>query len=192
MIRLLTGSIVVLFSLLVLCDPPISDRRRRSAVVRSRVCTSVAGTTVGGRWSNATRLGGADGSLAEIWFDGGFAVPGLQGRLTKLLHELQPRAVVFSGCQEGTNVQMSTNTVIWIGTESGHSPSAVWNTQDDCDPGTGTPLGSMYMPKEVDLTLQNSDTWFYQVRLPPRNWQRRLEFPYAMSVLATQLIEDAQ
>ena len=37
----------------------------------------------------------------------------------------------------------------------------VWNTQDGCPSGAGTPWGTSYVPKEVDLTLQNSDTWFY-------------------------------
>ena len=38
----------------------------------------------------------------------------------------------------------------------------VWNTQDGCPSGAGTPDGASYVPKEVDLTLQNSDTWFYK------------------------------
>jgi len=55
----------------------------------------------------------------------------------------------------------SPNAVAWIGTESGHAPYPVWNTQDGCSSGAGTPFGKSYVPKEVDLTLQNSDTWFY-------------------------------
>ena len=97
-----------------------------------------------------------DGTLAEIWFDGGFSVPGMKDRLLTLLQEKQPRAAVFNGCG------LAKNAVAWIGTESGHAPYPVWNTQDGCPSGAGTPDGASYVPKEVDLTLQNSDTWFYK------------------------------
>lgn len=63
---------------------------------------------------------------------------------------------VFNGCG------LSPNAVLWIGTESGHSPGPIWNTQTGCASGAGTPYGSQYVPKEVDLTLQNDDTWFYR------------------------------
>lgn len=96
------------------------------------------------------------GDLAEIWFDGGFKVPGLEADLLNLLNETQPHASVFNGCG------LSRNAVAWIGTESGHAPYPVWNNQDGCPAGAGSPNGSSYVPKEVDLTLQNSDTWFYR------------------------------
>ena len=38
------------------------------------------------------------GDLTEIWFDGGFSVPGLEQRLLALLNSTQPHAVVFNGC----------------------------------------------------------------------------------------------
>ena len=63
---------------------------------------------------------------------------------------------MFNGCG------LAKNAVAWIGTESGHAPYPVWNTQDGCPSGAGTPDGASYVPKEVDLTLQNSDTWFYK------------------------------
>ena len=85
-------------------------------------------------------------------FDGGFNVPGLKEPLLALYNKLQSNAVVFNGCG------LSKNAVIWIGTESGHSPYPLWNTQTGCTAGTGTAEGTEYMPKEVDLTLQNSDT----------------------------------
>ena len=50
------------------------------------------------------------------------------------------------------------NAVIWIGTESGHAPYPVWSTQTGCASGAGSATGESYVPKEVDLTLQNSDT----------------------------------
>eukprot|EP00939_MAST-03C_sp_MAST-3C-sp1_P002314 g2314.t1 len=97
------------------------------------------------------------GPLAEIWFDGGYAVPGLQEKLLLLLNETQPHAAVFNGCG------LTPNAVMWIGSESGHAPHAVWNTDTGCpaDGSAGNVSGTSYMPKEVDLTLQNGDTWFY-------------------------------
>jgi hypothetical protein len=38
------------------------------------------------------------GDLAEIWFDGGFAVGGLQDKLLNLLNHTQPHASIFNGC----------------------------------------------------------------------------------------------
>jgi len=38
------------------------------------------------------------GDLAEIWFDGGFAVGGLQDKLLNLLNHTQPHAAIFNGC----------------------------------------------------------------------------------------------
>ena len=99
------------------------------------------------------------GELTEIWFDGGFNVPGLKEKLLALYQKTQPNAAVFNGCGL---LPDNKNAVIWIGTESGHAPYPVWNTQTGCAPGAGTADGKDYVPKEVDLTLQNSDTWFYQ------------------------------
>ena len=96
------------------------------------------------------------GDLAEIWFDGGFAVPGLESTLLALLNRTQPHAVVFNGCG------LSSNAVAWIGTESGHAPGPVWNPQSGCGSGGGSPSGTSFIPKEADLTLQAADTWFYQ------------------------------
>ena len=61
---------------------------------------------VGVQWTNY-------GDLAEIWFDGGFKVGGLQDELLALLNSTQPHAAVFNGCG------LSPNAVAWIGTESG-------------------------------------------------------------------------
>eukprot|EP00040_Diaphanoeca_grandis_P004874 m.30447 g.30447 ORF g.30447 m.30447 type:complete len:719 (-) comp16287_c0_seq1:149-2305(-) len=100
-------------------------------------------------WSNY-------GDLAEIWFDGGFNIPGMQEKLLTLYNTKQPNAPVFNGCG------LTKNAVAWIGTESGHAPYPVWNTQTGCPSGAGSVDGTSYVPKEVDLTLQNSDTWFYE------------------------------
>ena len=99
------------------------------------------------------------GELAEIWFDGGFGVPGLKEPLLELYNRTQPNAAVFNGCGLMPD---NKNAVIWIGTESGHAPYPVWSTQTGCASGAGSANGASYVPKEVDLTLQNSDTWFYQ------------------------------
>eukprot|EP00039_Didymoeca_costata_P003983 m.70841 g.70841 ORF g.70841 m.70841 type:complete len:699 (+) comp12173_c0_seq1:61-2157(+) len=95
------------------------------------------------------------GDLAEIWFDGGFSVGGLQDQLLALLNKTQPHAAIFNGCG------LSSNAVGWIGTESGHAPYPIWNTDTGCTSSGGSINGKMYLPREVDLTLQRSDTWFY-------------------------------
>jgi alpha-L-fucosidase len=99
------------------------------------------------------------GDLAEIWFDGGYDQVGLVNATRSLLRKLQPGVPVFNGCG------LVPNAVGWIGSESGHAAAPVWDSADSCaDIGTnGAPLGSaMFLPYEVDLTLQNADTWFYE------------------------------
>tara|TARA_B110000091_G_C13759782_1_gene451553 strand:- start:142 stop:1533 length:1392 start_codon:yes stop_codon:yes gene_type:complete len=105
-------------------------------------------------WSNY-------GPLAEIWFDGGFNVPGMKHQLLSLYQAKQPHAAVFNGCG------LTDNAVLWIGSESGHASYPIWNNNNvpvDCGGGAweGDINGTSYLPKEVDLTLQKSDTWFYQ------------------------------
>ena len=98
------------------------------------------------------------GPLAEIWFDGGFNVPGMKNQLLSLYEAKQPHAAVFNGCG------LTKNAVLWIGSESGHAKYPVWNNNNvpsDCGGGEGEINGTSYIPKEVDLTLQKSDTWFY-------------------------------
>eukprot|EP00940_MAST-03C_sp_MAST-3C-sp2_P002652 g2652.t1 len=104
-----------------------------------------------------TELWTGYGDLVEIWFDGGYGVPGLLEKLLALLSRTQPHAVIFNGCG------LSSNAVMWIGTESGHAPYPVWNTDTGCpaDGSAGNVSGITYIPKEVDLTLQNGDTWFF-------------------------------
>ena len=52
----------------------------------------------------------------QIWFDGGFSVPGLKEKLLALYERTQPNAAVFNGCGL---LPGNKNAVIWIGTESG-------------------------------------------------------------------------
>ena len=72
-------------------------------------------------WSNY-------GDLAEIWFDGGYDVPGLSDKLLNLLEEKQGNAAVFNGCG------LTKNAVLWIGSETGHAPHYIWNAQNGCPP----------------------------------------------------------
>lgn len=46
----------------------------------------------------------------------------------------------------------------------GHAPYPLWYTRNDCGTAaTGDPEGTrVYMPYEVDCTLQYADSWFYQ------------------------------
>ena len=58
---------------------------------------------------------------------------------------------------------MPVNSVAWVGTESGHAPYPLWYTRDVCGTAaTGSAMGAkIYMPYEVDCTLQVADSWFY-------------------------------
>lgn len=96
-----------------------------------------------------TELWGNYGNLAEIWFDGGYQVDGLEDVLLPLLNKYQRNAAVFGGCG------LTMNSVTWIGTESGYAPYPVWNAHNpNCAPGAGSIDGSIWQPKEVDMTLQ--------------------------------------
>jgi len=97
------------------------------------------------------------GDLFEVWFDGAF-LPAVHERLAALIRSTQPHSNGFNG------FGVSPNPVRWIGTESGHSPYPTWSTCDDKGcfrGGAGSPNGNNFVPPEVDCTLQNGDTWFY-------------------------------
>ena len=104
-------------------------------------------------------LWGNYGPIVEIWFDGG---PNLKGdgvaKMVALKEKLQPQAVTFGGC-----AAFGTNSVAWVGTESGHAPYPLWYDQDVC--GTAAAGNAMadkiYEPYEVDCTIQQADGWFY-------------------------------
>ena len=78
--------------------------------------------------------------------------------MVALRQRLQPQAVTFGGC-----AAMPVNSVAWVGTESGHAPYPMWYTRDVCGTAaTGSATGGkIYMPYEVDCTLQEADSWFY-------------------------------
>ena len=130
-------------------------------------------------WSNY-------GDLAEIWFDGGYDVPGLSDKLLNLLEEKQGNAAVFNGCGL-TKMQCCGSEV------TGHAPhymeraervsteryvTFLWCSQHRSQSntnksgGVGDVNGTSYVPKEIDLTLQNSDTWFYQPEEDIALWKR--------------------
>lgn len=112
------------------------------------------------------------GSLAEVWFDGGFpegtAVP-----ITALLQELQPNAVAFQG--------PGKNAVRWSGTESGHVAYPFWSTaKSSLDYGAGSFGGAAFVPGEADTCFQTSagdiplkapfgGCWFYNAKMVPKS-----------------------
>merc|ERR1712226_320375 len=82
------------------------------------------------------------GSLAEVWFDGGFP-EGTADPIASLLDELQPQAAAFQG--------PGKNGVRWAGTESGHVGYPFWNTaKTSLDAGTGAFGAPSFVPAEAD------------------------------------------
>ena len=80
-------------------------------------------------------------------------------QMVVLKRKLQPQAVTFGGCDA-----FSVNSVAWVGTESGHAPYPLWYERDACGTASGgSAMGSkIYMPYEVDCTVQYADSWFYR------------------------------
>lgn len=99
-----------------------------------------------------TELWGNYGSLAEVWFDGGYNTK-LTSNLTNLFSKLQPHVVAFQA--NG----LMPSPVRWVGTESGLAPYPCWSTADKA--GSGSPTSDQWFPAETDFTLQNGDNWFY-------------------------------
>lgn len=113
------------------------------------------------------------GELTEIWFDGGYTNSTLN-RLTKMLEELQPSAVVWRG--QG----ITKSTVAWVGTESGFpvAPDEIWSTGCDIvgeNGATGHPDSPVWCPKGCDTTLQENDEWFYIPEVPIRSLSTMME-----------------
>ena len=82
--------------------------------------------------------------------------------MVALKQRLQPQAVSFGGC-----AAMPVNSIAWVGTESGHAPYPLWYSRDVCGmASTGEAMGEkIYMPYEVDCTVQYADSWFYHDKL---------------------------
>ena len=106
-------------------------------------------------WSNY-------GKLSEIWFDGGFSVPGITNEILSMLTDLQPQAVYFNGVANENNIR-------WVGTESGEPGYPIWSTAVNCASGLGDPNGNVFCPAETDTTLQDFDQWFWRPDFPIRN-----------------------
>ena len=110
-----------------------------------------------------TELWSGFGSLAEVWFDGGF-VKSMQPAVVDLFAKLQPNGVVFNG--PGTPVGPQ-NALRWVGSERGYAPYPNWLTtfRDGKVPavtGGGDPDGLIYAPAVCDTTLQSpTSTWLY-------------------------------
>ena len=101
------------------------------------------------------------GSLAELWFDGGCSVPGIDDELNTMLRQLQPHAVYFGGCAQQNNLR-------WVGTESGMPGYPLWSNSKGCTPGLGSSDGAIFCPAESDTTLQDFDHWFWRPGFPTR------------------------
>lgn len=86
--------------------------------------------------------------------DGGFT-PSLKVSVGALLATLQPHAVAFNG---GGLARSPTR---WIGSESGYAPIETWSTCALDSSGAGSPLASTWYPPEVDFTVLQHDTWFW-------------------------------
>lgn len=86
------------------------------------------------------------GSIAEVWFDGGYP-PGTKELVTALQLELQPDSVGFQG--------PSVNSVRWAGTESGHAAPDMWMTAASSSAaGAGDPNARSWFPPEADTCFQ--------------------------------------
>lgn len=103
------------------------------------------------------------GPIVEVWFDGSSVVPA-----GDILAAHSRKAMVFQGPEA---------TIRWVGNEEGFAPDPVWNALDRGDAATGIatalhgdPLGSAWMPLEVDASIRRPD-WFWsttnQTRLLP-------------------------
>ena len=101
------------------------------------------------------------GQLAEIWFDGGCSVPGIDDAMNSMIRQLQPHAVYFGGCA-------SQNNLRWVGTESGMPGYPLWSSSKGCTPGLGSSDGNVFCPAESDTTLQYFDHWFWRKGYPIR------------------------
>jgi hypothetical protein len=95
------------------------------------------------------------GTLAELWFDGGFPV-GTGAALGRMIRELQPHAVAFQG-------PVARNGIRWAGSEDGKAAADDnWSTSNSTlDFGAGSPSGGVWAPTECDVTLQASGQWYW-------------------------------
>lgn len=94
------------------------------------------------------------------------------GRIESLLHELQPQAVIFNGCDvNGTCV--SSNSIRWIGNEDGEAPVENWSTGVTND--GGQPRSPYFCPAECDTTLQKKDRWFWGQHSQLRSFEEMVD-----------------
>ncbi|KAE8450583.1 hypothetical protein EG329_005927 [Mollisiaceae sp. DMI_Dod_QoI] len=129
-------------------------------------------------WSNY-------GSLAEIWFDGGYSTA-QQNTYVDLLAELQPEAVIFNACDVTTGECLTDNSVRWVGTETGEAPIENWSTGITNDGGNSS--SPYFCPAVCDTTLQTNDRWFYGVNQPLRSIEELIAV-YHVSVGRNCLLE---
>jgi alpha-L-fucosidase len=117
-------------------------------------------------YQQLSELWGNYGKLFEIWFDGGVMSDpktGILDRVTKLLEQHQPNALLFGGLS-GMN-----NLVRWVGNEDGRTPYPHWNQNflknvagDGSETDNqyhGDPNGDVWMPGEADFPNRKKTAW---------------------------------
>lgn len=92
------------------------------------------------------------GKIAEVWFDGGLAVP-----VGDIIRKHAADAVVFQGPEA---------SIRWVGNEKGFAPYPCWNAVSTrtARSGTGTarngtPDGTVWMPNECDTKIRGQWHW---------------------------------
>ncbi len=117
-------------------------------------------------YQQLSELWGNYGKLFEIWFDGGLMSDpktGILDRVTVLLEQNQPNALLFGGLS-GMN-----NLVRWVGNEDGRTPYPHWNQNflsnvagDGSETDNqyhGDPDGDVWMPGEADFPNRKKTAW---------------------------------
>jgi len=104
-------------------------------------------------WSNY-------GKMFEIWFDGG--VNGIEPEVLKLIHTLQPQAILFQGPASFKNI------IRWIGNEDGIAAYPQWSRANvstasnglvRIDELHGEPDGKIWCPAESDFPIRKNNAW---------------------------------
>ena len=112
-----------------------------------------------------TELWAGYGEVFEIWFDGGVRTEkegGISSRVTRLIEEHQPQAVLFQGPFENRNL------IRWVGNEDGRAPYPHWSTASiaissrgikELSDYHGNPDGDLWCPGEADFANRKKSAW---------------------------------
>ena len=123
-------------------------------------------------WSDR-KYTGADGSLRELWMDGGVELMD-HAWVKHAVATWQPNASIFNGCclfngslppatdgaqdTELASNCVTKNPVSWVGTEAGHAPDETWST--GLQWGSGSSSSPTASFREADTVLQKTQ-WFF-------------------------------